>query len=408
MLSAVQASRPSSIAPATPESWSPVERGVSSKAFVSATPSPSISIIDDGVSCCVSDEALAGIAQSIMRTEQGIAVQWKLHVSRFAVEITSVILRATIRSRSSFARRLLEAACECAQLTTRRILKLVSYKLGANSFTMDNTHRFTGRAEDYDRYRQRYPTAEILSHLRNWCGLTPSWLVADIGAGTGMLGEVFLENGNRVLAVEPNADMREQMRPAVEQQLGHPAPHLEVIDATAEETTLAAASIDLVAAGRAFHWFDKDRALAEFRRILKPTGWVTLVAADRDRDSKEPAFRKQMDGYESLMATHGTDYARVRSGYRTYDKMDTFFDGELHQAQISGLRQFDWTSFSGYAKSLSITPQPGHANYEGFERALAQYFDDHAREGILTMPTICWITAARFSTRSHSAPDPPD
>ena len=77
---------------------------------------------------------------------------------------------------------------------------------------MDNTQRFTGRAEDYDRYRQRYPTDEILSRLREWCGLTPDWLVADIGAGTGMVAEVFLVNGNRVFAVEPNPDMRDQMR----------------------------------------------------------------------------------------------------------------------------------------------------------------------------------------------------
>ena len=87
----------------------------------------------------------------------------------------------------------------------------------------DNTHRFTGRALDYDRYRQRYPSSEVLSRLRAWCGLTPAWLVADIGAGTGMLAEVFLENGNRVLAIEPNPDMLGQLRAAfaaTPQQIG--------------------------------------------------------------------------------------------------------------------------------------------------------------------------------------------
>jgi ubiquinone/menaquinone biosynthesis C-methylase UbiE len=260
----------------------------------------------------------------------------------------------------------------------------------------DNTNRFTGRAEDYDRYRQRYPVAEILAHLRQWSGLTPSWLVADIGAGTGMLAEVFLANSNRVRAVEPNLDMREQMRTSIEQHLGHPAPQLEIVDATAEDTTLPAASIDLVAAGRAFHWFDKERALAEFRRILKPAGWVTLIAADRDRDSKDPAFRPQIDAYEALMSTHGTDYIRVRSGYRTYDNADNFFDGELHRAQLPGVRQFDWPTFLGHAKSLSVTPQPDHPGYAAFELALHNYFDSYAVDGIFTMPTICWITAARF------------
>jgi ubiquinone/menaquinone biosynthesis C-methylase UbiE len=267
----------------------------------------------------------------------------------------------------------------------------------------DNTNRFTGRAEDYDRYRQRYPAEEVLSRLRTWCGLTPSWLVADIGAGTGMLAEVFLKNGNRVLAIEPNVDMREGMRAAVEGHLDRPAPQLEIIAATAEETTLPNALVDLVAAGRAFHWFDKDRALVEFRRILKPGGWVTLVAADRDRDSKDPAYRPQIDAYEQMMSDYGTDYTHVvRSGYRTYEQMDGFFDGELHRTQLPGVRQLDWESFSGHAKSLSVTPQSGHPNFESWERESRRYFDRYARHGVLTVPTICWITAGRFRTLGAS------
>ena len=274
--------------------------------------------------------------------------------------------------------------------------------IAAQSSMPDNTNRFTGRAEDYDRYRQRYPTEEILTRLRTWCGLTPAWVIADVGAGTGMLAEVFLENGSRVLAIEPNQDMRDQMRPAVEQHLGHPAPQLEILDATAEATTLPAASIDLVAAGRAFHWFDKERALAEFRRILKPNGWVALVAADRDRDCKDPAFRPQIDAYEQMMSTYGTDYTRVCSGYRTYDKAETLFDGEFHHIELPGFRKFDWDTFRGHTMSLSVSPQSGHPNHEAFQRELLHYFSVHAVAGILTMPTTCWITAARFRTQESS------
>jgi ubiquinone/menaquinone biosynthesis C-methylase UbiE len=257
---------------------------------------------------------------------------------------------------------------------------------------MDNTNRFTGRAQDYDRYRQRYPTAEILNRLRAWCGLTPSWLVADIGAGTGMLAEVFLENGNRVLAVEPNPDMRNHMHAAFADE-----PQLQIIDATAEASTLSTASVDMVAIGRAFHWFDKQRALAEFRRILKPDGWVALIAADRDRDSKDPAYRSQIDAYEQLMATHGLDYNHVvRSGYRTYDQTETLFTGEYHHDQLPGVRQLDWDTFRGHTMSLSVSPPLGHPGYQAFHDALRQYFDGYARQGIFTMPTICWITAARL------------
>jgi ubiquinone/menaquinone biosynthesis C-methylase UbiE len=262
---------------------------------------------------------------------------------------------------------------------------------------VDNSNRFTGRANDYDLYRQRYPVEEVLTRLRAWCGLTPEWLVADIGAGTGMLAEVFLANGNRVNAVEPNHDMRAEMRSAVERHLQVAMPHLRIVDATAEATSLETASVDIVSAGRAFHWFDKERALTEFRRILKPDGWMVLVAADRDRDAKDTEFREQVNAYEQIMAAHGKDYERVRSGYRTYDSMENFLDGQLHQEKIQGMRSLDWTSFSGHTRSLSVSPQPGDPGYAGFERALREHFDTYASEGLLAWPTICWITAGRFA-----------
>ena len=262
----------------------------------------------------------------------------------------------------------------------------------------DNTHRFTGRAQDYDRYRQRYPTDEILTQLRAWCGLAPQWLIADIGAGTGMLAEVFLANGNRVLAIEPNSDMRQQMRDLFPQSM-----QLEILDATAEITTLPNASVDMVAAGRAFHWFDTHRALAEFRRILKPGGWVTLVAIDRAREEADPLYRDQIAAYESLMETHSPDYVRVRSGFRAYYKMDTLFDGEIHQLQLPGVRLLDWPTFRGHTMSLSVAPGPEHPNNAAFLRDLRRYFDTFAHAGVYTMPTTCWITAANFRMQSLPA-----
>jgi hypothetical protein len=76
--------------------------------------------------------------------------------------------------------------------------------------------------------------------------------------------------------------------------------------------------------------------------------------------------------------------------------MDNFLDGELHQAQLPGLRQLDWPTFRGHAMSLSVTPRPDHPGFEAFERALRSYFDTYAKQGIFTLPTTCWISAGRF------------
>lgn len=71
----------------------------------------------------------------------------------------------------------------------------------------DPTRRFTGRVDDYIRYRPGYPP-EVLGLLRRECGLTESTVVADIGSGTGNLARLLLDNGNRVIMVEPNDEMR--------------------------------------------------------------------------------------------------------------------------------------------------------------------------------------------------------
>src|ERR1700722_18650168 len=115
---------------------------------------------------------------------------------------------------------------------------------------LDPTKRFTGRSENYIRYRPGYP-AEIINLLRDRCGLTPASAVADIGSGTGKISEIFLENGNPPFGGEPNRDMRE----AGERLLLH-FPNFTSVIGTAEDTTLPDGSMDFVVAAQAFHWFD--------------------------------------------------------------------------------------------------------------------------------------------------------
>ena len=254
---------------------------------------------------------------------------------------------------------------------------------------MDNTERFSGRAATYDRYRQRYPADTILDLLRSWCGLQPDWRIADIGAGTGMLSEVFLANGNPVIAIEPNEEMR-----SVCEQLIPTSPRLEVRNATAEATGLSDRSVSLVAAGRAFHWFDIPKALDEFRRILEPDGWLVVISLGRDR-SDDPQSRD----FEYLLTQHGIDDQYARAGYRVHQNLQALFGSNRHHAEIDGQQQVDWESFLGSAMSLSVVPQPGHPRAEFFCDLLRDYFNTYAINGILTGPTKCWIDAGRLSTR---------
>src|SRR5882757_3599142 len=72
---------------------------------------------------------------------------------------------------------------------------------------MKNTERFSKRVENYVRYRPHYPF-EIIPFLKQRIKLDSDWIIADIGSGTGISSEPFIQNGNLVYAVEPNLEMR--------------------------------------------------------------------------------------------------------------------------------------------------------------------------------------------------------
>lgn len=243
------------------------------------------------------------------------------------------------------------------------------------------TGRFTGRADVYRRYRSRYPR-EIISLLRDRCGLTAESIVADIGAGTGMLAELFLENGNVVHAIEPNADMRG----ACEEQIAQ-FPQLTCMDGTAEDTHLPDQSIDLIAVGRAFHWFDHDKCRPEFKRILRPNGWVVLAGLG-PRRGKDPV---QHD-YQQILHEHGIDYSRLRDRYNVKEAVRRFFEGgAVHEAEFPGFEELNHESLEGHTISLSVTPQPGHPGFPAMQEALRKYFEKYQREGIVRLPTNCHV-----------------
>ena len=73
--------------------------------------------------------------------------------------------------------------------------------------TRDPVARFSDRAEDYVKYRPHY-SPQIVQALQQACALRPQHVIADVGCGPGLLAEIFLQNGNRVVGVEPNREMR--------------------------------------------------------------------------------------------------------------------------------------------------------------------------------------------------------
>ena len=234
----------------------------------------------------------------------------------------------------------------------------------------DPTQRFSSRVDNYVRYRPGYPSA-IIDLLRKECGLTPNSVIADVASGTGIFTRMLLENGNRVFGVEPNLEMRK----AGEEYLAA-YPNFTSVEGTAEATTLADHSVDLVTAAQAAHWFDRPQARREFIRILKPDGWTVLLWNERRVDST-PFLRE----FEQLLLSYGTDYQSVRHE-RTTEEIETFFAPSPFQVQtFEYLQQFDYAALEGRLLSSSYTPQADDVAYRPMVQELQQIFDAHQQNG---------------------------
>jgi len=239
---------------------------------------------------------------------------------------------------------------------------------------LDSKERFTSRVSDYVKYRPHYPI-EIIKVLQEECGLASDWHIADIGCGTGISSELFLQNGNSVYGIEPNKKMRE----AAELYLKN-YPNFITVDASAEETTLDAASVDMVIAGQAFHWFDRSAAKVEFNRILKPDGWIALFWNKRRANGSpftmayEDAIEKSSYGYNDATHRKITD-----------EQIAEFYaPSEMRKYTNEYYQRFDVEGLIGRTLSSSYTPQLGDPLYEPMIADLIRLFDQYQQDGIVT------------------------
>ena len=132
---------------------------------------------------------------------------------------------------------------------------------------------FAGVADAYERGRPEYAPA-VVGALSAELGLLAGARVLDLAAGTGKLTRALLAGGLDVVAVEPQAAMRERLAREVGGE--------RALDGLAEAIPLADASVDAVTVADSFHWFDHAPALVEIARVLRPRGGLAVLATMPD------------------------------------------------------------------------------------------------------------------------------
>ncbi|BDV31053.1 class I SAM-dependent methyltransferase [Microbacterium terricola] len=128
---------------------------------------------------------------------------------------------------------------------------------------------FDAVAEIYARSRPSYPQESV-----DWLLDGDPAVVVDVGAGTGLFTRLLRDGIRTVIAVEPSAPMREELRAAI--------PDVEAVQGAGERMPLRDASADLAVFAQAWHWVDVPAASAEVARVLRPGGRLGLVWNLRD------------------------------------------------------------------------------------------------------------------------------
>ncbi|MGE0080037.1 MAG: class I SAM-dependent methyltransferase [Thiohalomonadaceae bacterium] len=140
---------------------------------------------------------------------------------------------------------------------------------------------FSALAAGYASFRPRYPDTLYAWLAQQAPGRALAW---DCATGSGQAAVGLAAHFARVVATDASAG---QIANA------HRHARVDYAVAPAEDSGLAAHSVDLVTVAQALHWFDLERFYAEARRVLCPDGLLAVWTYN--------LFRTDIDAADALV-----------------------------------------------------------------------------------------------------------
>lgn len=230
--------------------------------------------------------------------------------------------------------------------------------------------RFSNLADNYAKYRPDYPK-EIIKFLTSTIGLSKRHIIADIGSGTGISAKLFLDNGNEVYGIEPNAEMRGTGEKCLSNYT-----NFYSLDASSENTKLEAESIDIITSGQAFHWFEPEETRKEFLRILKPNGFVVIF--NNRRKLSDTPF---MNEYSELIKK----YCEKEHKNLLNTDLPYFFElRTIHKEVFPNPQIFNLERLIGDLVSYSYMPHEGDPGFDDMISEFEILFEKYSNNGMLT------------------------
>ena len=134
---------------------------------------------------------------------------------------------------------------------------------------------FGKTAFDYAKHRAGFPD-RFFDRLFKDGLVAEGNRVVDLGTGTGTIARGLAQRSCAVTSVDISAALLGQAR-ELDRNAGV---EVRYVEAKAEQTGLPSHAFDAVTAGQCWHWFDRNQAAQEARRLLVPKGRLIIAHFD--------------------------------------------------------------------------------------------------------------------------------
>ena len=163
---------------------------------------------------------------------------------------------------------------------------------------MNSDAYFETVAPHWDVMRRGFFSTRIRDFAIGVAGVTPGYLAADIGAGSGFMTEGLVRAGARVIAVDPSRNMLAELQRKFDRVTAVDSRRID-----GDRLPIADRRVDGVFANMVLHHIDLPiDAIMEMKRVLKPGGRLVIT----DLDKHDYRFLKE-EHHDRWMGFYRTD-----------------------------------------------------------------------------------------------------
>ncbi|OCT63937.1 putative methyltransferase DDB_G0268948 [Xenopus laevis] len=256
------------------------------------------------------------------------------------------------------------------------------------------TRLFEGKlhASHYQKYRIS-PPQEIQDLILNYLDKRlkkPFGLAVDVGCGTGQSSRSLIPYFQNVLGTDISEAQIEEAKHA------DGFPNLVYKACAAEELPVQDASVDLITACAAVHWFNIEKFLKEVDRVLKPHGCLAFYTYLPDmevhyKDRSQQLTQVMKEVQDALSPYVNEKVQLVRSGYKEIFDVIPYTDKQRVENIVSsfsmslkdvlGLIQ----TFSMYQTFLKVEPEKAKDLLETTEKRFLEIMQVSSTETIVEL-----------------------